>query len=92
METQMEANHMCPMLIPHLSVCMLAAANNSHLVTSTKYEYVGFGSHRVMRRGVIQWSLSEYYLLNSAFGAVDAGILDKLCQQSPRPGRRIFPL
>ena len=31
---------MCSMLTPHLSVCMSAAANNSHSVTLTKNEYV----------------------------------------------------
>ena len=83
---------MCLMLTPLLSVCMLAAANNSHLVTLTKDEYVGIGFCRVMRRGAIQLSLSEFYLLKAAFGVVDGGILDKMCQQSPRPGRQSFPL
>ena len=92
METQTDANHMCLMLTPHLSVCMLAAANNTHLVTFTKDDYVGNGSYRVMRRSVIQLSISKYYLLKSAFGVVDAGILDKICQQSPTPGRQSFPL
>ena len=63
------------MLTPHLSVCMSAAANNSHSVTLTKDEYVGIGSYRVMRRGVIQLSSSEYYSLKTAFGVVDAGLL-----------------
>ena len=67
------------MLTPHLSVCMSAAANNSHSVTLSKDEYVGIGSYRLMRRGVIQLSPSEYYLLKTAFGVVDAGILERVC-------------
>ena len=82
---------MCRMLTPHLCVCMLAA-NNSHLVTLTKNEYIGVGSHRVMRRSVIQLPLSEYHLLKSALGALDAGILDKSCKQCPRSGKQSFPL
>ena len=83
---------MCLMLTPHLSVCMSATANNSHSVTLTKDEYVGIGSYRVMRRGVIQLSLSEYYLLKTAFGVVDAGILETVCQQNQRYRRQSFPL
>ena len=83
---------MCLMLTPHLSVCMSAAANNSHSVTSTKDEDVGIGSYRVMRPGVIQLSLSEYYLLKTAFDIVDAGISERVCEQNQRYGRRSFPL
>ena len=79
METQTETNHTCLMLTPQMSVCILAAANNSHLVTLSTDEYVAIGSYRVMRRYVIQLSLSEYQLLQSAFRVVDAGILKKMC-------------
>ena len=79
------------MLTPHLSACMLATANNSHLVTLTEDEYAGIGYYRVMKRDVIQWSLSEY-LLNFAFGVLDAEILYKSRQQRPRLGGRNFPL
>ena len=91
MEAQTETNHICPMLT-HLSVCMLATANNSHLVTLTKDEYVGIGSYRVIRRGVIQLSLSEHFLKKSALGVVNAEKLDGICQQSPEPSRQCFHL
>ena len=80
------------MLTPHLSVCMSAAAKNSHSVTLTKDEYVGIGSYRVMRRGVIQLSLSQNYLLKTAFVIVDAGILERVCQQNHRYRRQCFTL
>ena len=51
------------LMLTHLTVYMLAAANNSHLVTLTKDGYVGIGSYRVIRRVVILLSLSGYYLL-----------------------------
>ena len=80
------------MLLPHLSVSLLQAANNSHLVVLTKDEYVGNGFDRVMRRDVIQLFLSGYYLPKSAFGVLDAGILNNMSQQNPRPGRKSSPI
>ena len=76
------------MLSPQLNVCMSVVANNSYLVTVTKDEYVGLGSYRVLKRGVIQLSPSEYFMLKSAFGVVDAAILERICQQNQILGRR----
>ena len=92
METQTEANHMCLMLTPHLSVCVLQAAKDSHLVTSTKDEYVRIGSYRIMRRRKIHFSLSEYYLPKSAFVVIDARVLDKICQPSLETNRQSFSM
>ena len=69
---------------------MLAAANKSHLVTLTKDKYIGIGSSRIKRRGVMKMSLSEHYLQKSAFDVGDARILDNICQQRPRPDRKVF--
>ena len=85
-----ETNHMCLMLTPHSNVCMLPAAEKSHLVTLTKDEYVGSGSYRVMRKAVIQLSLSEYYLVKSAFGAVEAEFWIKYVSRVRDPVDKVF--
>ena len=71
------------MLSPQLNVCMSVVAKNSYLVTVTKDEYVGLGSYRVLKRGVIQLSPSEYFMLKSAFGVVDAAILGQNMSTNP---------
>ena len=81
--TQTEVNQMCLIITPHMSVYQQQ--------TKTKDEHVGIGSYRVMRRGVIQLSLSEYYLLKSAICVVEAEILDKLFLYGKKYHPSTFP-